>query len=428
MYFLKVFRKNNIVLFHQKGFSMIELMLSVGALSLFAILVQSMLVLGHSFTRSQQNLFDFLQVTRLIKQQLCVNNASFKNINLDLDHSYRRNVTVKTIGGKQVHSREYEKLTGGGTSTPIAGLRIVGIGAEPSFQNTAVNAILSTTSDPYYNYVDRNADDYDSDSDGDGIQDSGTGDGVGDVEPGVDVDDPLYYQIFQDSHTIVKMNFDSTTINTPGGFISGYIFVSRCVENSSDSVHTGGQFTFNPSALRKSSLYILSKLQYKPYYFPSTANSGYEVQCCTDGENQSTCKSANEDWVPRIYVIHLQPISSGVQSEYGFSGEVSYIQELPEMQDLNSIWGVGFVLSVDEKVVLSQSAFQLDTMFLKNSCVTSVTDVQRCRDISLGTDLSTQSLLGVGSSVKNMVDYIISDVSSCAGYSSGVDTTSLISL
>ena len=424
MYFLKAFRKNNIILFHQKGFSMIELMLSVGALSLFAILVQSMLVLGHSFTRSQQNLFDFLQVTRLIKQQMCVNNTSFKNINLDLNHSYRR--VVRTVGVE--HSREYEKLTGGGTPTPIAGLRIVDIRTEPAFKDTDVNAILLTTSDPYYNYVDRNADNHDTDSDGDGIQDTGVGDGVGDVESAVAVDDPLYYRIFQDSHTIVKMNFDSTTINTLGGFISGYIFVSRCVANSSNSVHTGSKFTFNPSALRKSSLYILSKLPRKPYYFPSTDNSNYEVRCCIDGANQSTCESARKGWVPRIYVIHLEPISSGVQSEYGFSGEVSHIQELPEMQDLNSIWGMGFVLSVDAKAVLSQSAFQLDTMFLKNSCVTSVTNIQRCQDISLGTDLSTQSLLGVDSSVKNMIDYITSDVSSCAGYSSGVDTTSLISL
>ena len=98
------------------------------------------------------------------------------------------------------------------------------------------------------------------------------------------------------------------------------------------------------------------------------------------------------------------------------------------MHDLNNIWGMGFMLSMEEKNTLSQSVFQLDTMFLKNACATSVTNIQRCQDISLGTDLSTKSLMGMETGVRNMIDYIIPDVSSCGGYSSGVDTTSLISL
>ena len=218
--------------------------------------------------------------------------------------------------------------------------------------------------------------------------------------------------------------------------MSGYIFASRCVQNTSSSIHeSGGQrFTFNPKALKKSAFYILSELDYKPYYFPITESGNYQVKCCTDGEDESSCVAANAGWVPRIYVIHLEPIDSVSAtpsipaSDYGFSGNVSYIQELPEMHDLNNIWGMGFMLSMEEKNTLSQSVFQLDTMFLKNACATSVTNIQRCQDISLGTDLSTKSLMGMETGVRNMIDYIIPDVSSCAGYSSGVDTTSLISL
>ena len=413
------------VLSRQNGFSMIELILSVGAISLFAILVQSMLILGHSFTRSQQNFFDFLQATQLIKQKMCVNNTSFKNINLDLNKSYKRNVTVitkyKNGNPYSVYLRDYENL-GSTRGDPILGLWIFNISTEPSFKDSVITSAIQDTSNPY---IDRNKDD--------------DGDGDGDIDAAADVDAPLYYKIYQDSHTIVKMNFDSATINTSGGFLSGYIFASRCVANNSSSIYVSDshRFTFNPKALKKSALYILSELEYKPYYFPSTESNEYEIKCCTNPESSSTCVPANKGWVPRIYVIHLQsigevppppPLSSLPSSDYGFSGNVSYIQELPEMQDVNNIWGMGFMLSMDSKTSLSQSSFQLDTMFLKNACATSVTNIQKCSDISLGTDLSTQSLHGVNTSVRNMIDYITPDVSSCAGYSSGVDTSSLITL
>ena len=388
---------------------MVELLLSVGALSLFAILIQSMLILGHSFTRSQSNLFDFIQATQMIKQKICVSNMSFKNINLKTEESYKRNVDEKKVPDRDgneysVYTRDYEKLIAGVTPVPIMGLSVFNISSEPSWKDSIVNPAILASSD-----VDKDAADIDSDGNS---------------------DEPLYYQVFQNSHTIVKMNFNAATISEDGGFLSGYIFASRCVENSGDSLHEN-RYTFNPKALKKSAFYILSELDYKPYYFPSTESSEYEVKCCTDGENESSCVAANAGWVPRIYVLHLQPIPNGgalPKSDYGFSGNVDYIQELPEMQDLNNIWGMGFMLSMEEKNTLSQSVFQLDTMFLKNACTTSVTNIQRCQNISLGTDLSKKSLMGMDADVGKMINYIIPDVSSCAGYSSGVDTTSLISL
>ncbi len=397
---------------------MVELLLSVGALSVFAILVQSMLILGHSFTRSQKNLFDFIQVTQMIRQKICMSNMSFKTINLDTDKSYKRKVTPITMTDENgdpysVYTRDYEKLVSTVSGIPIMGLWIFNVSDEPSFRDGGVNNTIQSSD------VDKDLDDID----GDGND-----------------DEPLYYKVYQDSHTIVKMNFDSATINEAGGFLSGYIFASRCVKNHRNFVHESGghQSTFNPKALKKSALFILNRLGSKPYYFPSTESNRYEIQCCGNPRNPSTCVPANKGWVPRIYVIHLRPINeisplpssltSIPSSDYGFSGDVSYIQELPEMQDLNNIWGMGFMLSMEEKSTLSQSVFQLDTMFLKNHCATSVTNIQRCSDISLGDDLSTKSLQGMDVSVKSMIDYIIPDVSSCAGYSSGVDTTSLITL
>ena len=432
--FLKNRAKN--ILLRQKGFSLLELIISAGALGLFAILVQSMLVLGHSFTRSQQNLFDFLQVSRMIKQRMCMSNTAFKNINLNIDMSYKKddegehedpNDPDSPIIG---HSRTYEKLTPSVPpllDTPIMGLRISDINSTESFEYTdghiestiSVDDIILQNSQ----YVVKNVD--------------GDGDGNGDIDPSVPVDAIVYYKIYQDSHTIVKLNFSSSSITTLGGFDSGYIFASRCVKNESTYLITandGYRYTFKPDALKESALYILSKMDYKPYYFPSSMKSTkYEVQCCKDGTllgtqltiSSADCKSAREEWVPRIYVIHLEPRTGAGVSKYGFSGKVAHIQELPEIQDLNSIWGMGFMLSMEKKVTLSQSAFQLDTMFLKNTCSTSVVDVQKCRNLSLGTNPKDQSLHGIA---RKMINYIIPDVSSCAGYSTGVDGTALIGL
>ena len=392
-----------------RGYSFIEVMISVGALSVFAILVHSMLLLGHSFMTSQKNLFTSFQISQMIKQKMCMSNSSFKSINFNENNSYGKKVTTltKTDGNGvdyTVHQRDYRKL-GTTADSPILALDILGVRSE----SNAFNFNSSTT---ITQIVDNSANTNIA-------RDSGN--------------NPTHYKVYQDSHTVVKLNFDPNTITQPGGFISGYIFASRCVQNTSNAFYnnSGIRFTFNPNAQKKSAIHILENLNYKPYYFPSTERSTTEVMCCTDGELISTCQDIDK-WVPRIYVIHLVPGSNIYNDPSGtnpFSGEIASIQELPEIQDLNNIWGMGFILSVDSNnynASFTQSAFQLDTMVLKNSCSTSVGNVQKCADLSLGVDISTQSLTGIDS-VK-MIDFITSDISSCAGYSSGVDTTSLINL
>lgn len=392
-----------------RGYSLIEVIISVGALSVFAILVHSMLLLGHSFITTQKNLFTSFQISQMIKQKMCMSNSAFKSINLNENNSYGKTITTltKTDGhgnNYMVHQRDYQKI-GTAADNPILALDISGVRSESSaFNFNSATTITQIVDNSANTNIARDSS-----------------------------NDPTHYKVHQDSHTIVKLNFDPNTITQPGGFISGYIFASRCVQNTSNAFYSnsGVTFTFNPNAKKKSAIHILENLNYKPYYFPSTEKFTTEVMCCTDGESVSTCQDINK-WVPRIYVIHLVPGSNIYNDPSGvnpFSGEISSIQELPEIQDLNNIWGIGFILSVDSNnynADFTQSSFQLDTMVLKNSCSTSVGNVQKCMELSLGVDIATQSLKDVDS--LKMIDFIVSDVSSCAGYSSGVDTTSLISL
>ena len=381
---------------------MVEIIVSAGALCVFSILVQSMLVLGHSFTRSQQNLFDSFQIARTIKQKMCMNNSSFKNINLYPDNSYTKtvaSVTKQDADGNDytIHSRTYIKVNPlvGSTPVPLLGLDILGIEGEVSLKNEAGMQVLMDNVE----YVDKET-----------LNNT-----------------PQLYKVYQDSHTIIKFNFDLNTINQAGGFLSGYVFASRCMKNQANTIYesSGRQVaTFNPNALKKSALHILNMLKYKPYYFPST-DSTVKIQCCTDGAVKSTC-AANKDWVPRIYVLHIDPASAPPASAPGFFGKVTYIQELPELQDINNIWGMGFMLSMDSKNIFSQSAFQLDTVVLKNNCIASVKTIQKCKNLSIGMNLAEESLIGV--TALKMIDFINPDISSCSGYSAGVDTTSLINL
>ena len=203
------------------------------------------------------------------------------------------------------------------------------------------------------------------------------------------------------------------------------------MENNTNSVYIKNSqaiSTFNPDALKKSAFYILKVLDYKPYYFPSSTGE-QEIQCCTDGSNKSTC---SQDWIPRIYVLHIDHDSANPSSS-SFTGKVAVIQEFPELHELNNIWGMGFMLSTGAKQSFNTASFQLDIMALKNKCITSATYISKCQDLVLGTNPFTQELIGIDGITINskkltMGNFINPNISSCAGYSSGVDTSSLIDL
>ena len=407
-FFIKQYKKY--ILLNHKGFSLLELIISAGALGFFAILVQSMLVLGHSFTKSQQNLFESFSTVRMVKQNICMINSSFNNVNILNEQSYSREEEICGGGPCQqvpdpnnpgntmpliIHSRKYKRLPDSALAPnnpkPLMGIHIDGL------SNADVsNAGLSVSSN---------------------IQ----------LEGG----NPLYYKVFQDSHTVVRLNINMTSGGVVSELLSGYIFASRCIENDPGSIK--GKTTFNADSTKKrqAAMHILEKLTYRPFYFPSSEKGTTDViKCCTEAtaedEEPKDCKPINE-WIPRIYVIHLSPVTPTPPKEPddGFAVTVEHIQEFPELQDLNSFWSIGFVLSMDNKTVLSQSAFQLDTLILKNTCSTSATSIQKCPNLTLGTDLKTTKLMGME---KTMDNFIIPDISSCSGYSSGVDTTGVIKL
>ncbi|MYE07357.1 MAG: hypothetical protein F4X95_01200 [Oligoflexia bacterium] len=389
------------------GFSLVELIISAGALGFFAILVQSMLLLGHSFTKSQQNLFESFSTARMIKQNICILNSSFNSINIDSERSYSREETLckdGTVGScddipnpnpppatipNKIHSRKYiQLLDTTDDPKPLIGIDIAGLTIDPS---------LST----------------------DNIQEEGGS--------------PVFYKIYQDSHTLTKLNVNMAAGGV-SNLLSGYIFASRCVENKSSSVHNN-KSTFNSSTKAQSAIKILAENS-RPFFFPSSEQGQQnEVIKCCQGLDSTTkepinCESTVDKWLPRIYIIHISPTPStpapAVDPDDGaFPVTVAHIQEFPELQDINTFWGIGFVLSLDNKTIFSQSAFQLDTLILKNNCSTSASHIQKCPEMAVGDDPKVKELIGIK---KTMDDFLTSNISSCSGYSSGVDTTGMIKL
>ena len=80
-------------LLNQKGFSLLEIVVSAGALGFFILLIQSMLLLANSFMHSQHNLADAFQTTQFIKKNMCVSNSRFINISLKQESSYTKKDT-----------------------------------------------------------------------------------------------------------------------------------------------------------------------------------------------------------------------------------------------------------------------------------------------------------------------------------------------
>ena len=318
-----------------KGMSIIEVLLSIGTICLFAILVQSMLMLGHSVQQSVRNLFDSLKATRNIQQHMCIANADFINSKLNESKSYKKE--IDSLGKRNF--KKWGDTPPPSGSIPLLKLYIDGISSEASnFKSSKIGDLINNNPSGY-------------------------------IQGG---SNPQYYSVYQDSHTIIKINVDpdniySTASNARVNFLSGYIFASRCVDRTdADSIYKEGDkeiATYDVNAVKKSALYILSILERRPYYFPNVSNSaGGEIQCCNDGPTD--CKSAKKNWVPRIYIMHLEPCTpspslcpttcTSATPSCSFLGNVVHIQELPELQDMKNIgvlvlccpWKQGVVLTM----------------------------------------------------------------------------------
>ena len=369
-----------------KGFSIVEVVVSAGAFAVFAILIQNVLLLAHSFQLSQKNLLDTFQITQVIKQKVCVANLAFQNRNIAKDSSYVRKITTKTEGVDEdnqailSHHVSYEKLSASADKQPVLRLSFA-------------------TEDP--------------------------------AKP------PATKDVSQDSHTLVTFNFDSQTLQKSVGnksmeFLSGYIFASRCVPVKESSIKLGAndyKATFDTDDLNASVGAILG-LTYRPYYFAqSKKGGGLSVRCCVNGADTGTCQSAIEQYVPRVYVLHFVRDGNAelsLPTDPDFAGNVQAIQELPELHDMDTLWGAGFMVSMTQKRIFSQSSFNLDIMILKNTCSTSLGHVKNCPLLSLAKNPAQQELIGLAGSGMHAGDFIVPDISSCSGHVSGVDTSSAV--
>ena len=374
-----------------KGFSLMELLVSAGAFAVLALLLQNVLLLGHSFQLSQRNLLDSFQISQMIKQKLCVVNSSFKSINIERQNSYSR---IEDFNQPKGHPPDTSK-----DAVPGSDYRSYKKIPLSSLQN---KAFLRLELDQEANKAE-----------------------------------DQYKDIYQDSHTVVTLNSNAETLAEPvtdkksAHFLSGYVFASRCVSRESSSVkmgENGYKATFDPDNLKVAAKEILNE-SYRPYYFPNyEGREGEEILCCEDGTKPEACKSAIQDRVPRIYVIHIvRSVTLSLESDDpAFAGNITGIQEMPEMQEMDTMWGAGFMLSMNSRHVFSSSSFKIDIMILKNTCPTSLGYIQNCVPLSFNANPARQELKSLEGRGLNMLKFIVADVSSCSGYSSTVDTTSAI--
>ncbi len=396
----------------KQGFSLMELLVSAGAFAVLALLLQNVLLLGHSFQLSQRNLLDSFQISQMIKQKLCVVNSSFRSINVKSSDTYSR---IEDINQPQVNPDKppQDPLPKGSSpdnseeEPPTLYRSYAKIASDPNNPNEKAFLRLE---------LDREA----------------------------DKQEDQFKDIHQDSHTLVTLNSSAKTLSSTftgksADFMSGYVFASRCVPRQASVIKRGqdGQkATFNPDDLKASAKHILG-LQYRPYYFPNYEGlKGEEVLCCDkDGVKPGECLSAIQNYAPRIYVIHIArsdkldlkpPADLTSPAPPAFAGKITGIQEMPELQEMDNMWGAGFMLSMNRRQVFSSSSFKLDIMILKNTCPTSLGYIQNCVPLSFNANPAEQELKSLEGRGLNMLKFIVADVSSCSGYSSTVDTTSAI--
>ena len=388
-----------------QGFSLIEVVIALGAFGLLAVLMQSVLIMGHSFQISQQRIMDMTQAAQMLKQTICQANTSFKQVNMNIPRTY-------TIQTNTNEAREYiSNDISINSSVPFLILDMTNLEHAGKPIESDVNHIIKEQQaiDPSLEFSNNRQ-----------------------LESNKST---LYYKVFQDSHTIVKINIHDEAFMTKKQ-VNAYIFAARCVENDEKSVlHT--KDGLGEKAVKKTALYILEQ-KVRPYYFPpSLLNKKPSVLCYSGNPNKGG--KEKKDWLPRIYIIH---IVSSVNPEYWISNnlpashhehiqgvfiaEPKYIQQEPQWHEINNIWGASFIISTNTSLQLNQSiAFKLELFFLKNNCITSAARSANCPYLKIGTDLSK---LKIPMSSYYMQDFIYTDVSMCSGYSSTLGSSTLIGL
>ena len=384
------------------GMSLMDILVSMGMFGIVMLLFQSIILTGKSFTKKAENRVQFHQVTASLKAHVCTNSDSFKMIGLDAHKTFKFVLA----------SDEYQNLvpinptdpSDPRVSAPILTVSLSGLSGETNLdtqQDTVVQNTLSSYS---------------------GTPEQYTGfSGTLSNETGI--------MVHQDSHTFTK--FDVTANNVTknllaAGDMTGKIFISRCIPRGPLAViyrKTGYSTTIDMDSPGSTLVYLLN-IQHRPFHFPN-ATLNQRIQCCDTAsstsisESSTECSSSN-DYNPIMYIVHFKNTAaiSGTPSSNVFDAEMTDIQEYPSLAEMNTIYGAGFVFTLDEGQKEPQKFF-LDMMILKNSCNTNFAQSNICGNISLDTDINAFEI----NSNQKLNDVIVPTVNSCTGIVSTMDSS-----
>lgn len=392
----------------RQGFSLVEVLVTLGFFGVVMLLFQTLVIMGGSFTKTTENRVQFNQITAEMKSHVCINSASFKLVGLHADKTFKFIPCTLSPCTPGTNDEEYQPLgsSDNRVSSPVMTVSLSGLGTESNLA-TAQNTIVQDTLNNYSGNLDQYTD--------------FSVDGSPPAETGVRVN--------QDSHTFTKFDI---TANDPTNLMSadkikGRIFISRCVERGTSATvyrKSGYSTTIDMDSPLSTLVYLLN-LQRRPFYFPNAAGAD-RVQCCDTSSSPSSVTVAgsecnnSDDYNPITYVVHFKGRSpiAGVSSSNVFSAEMTYIHEYPAMSEMSTIYGSGFLFTLDEQQQEPQKFF-LDLLVLKNSCNTNFGRTNACASISLETDVTAFQV----NNNQNLSDVIFPSVASCTGTVSTMDSS-----
>lgn len=147
------------------------------------------------------------------------------------------------------------------------------------------------------------------------------------------------------------------------------LVLARCVPNDASLLGPLGE-TVDSQAPGKSAVYVM---QLNRVPFPRlSGGSGDPAVCCPIDVGPSCSDGELGKWRPRVYNIGFTPIAGSTRFR------PSTIQELPEIGEVNDVWGAGLMVTFDRSS--SPSSYLLRLFLLDHACRTRLNrDVQDCQ-------------------------------------------------
>ena len=387
---------------YRQGFSIVEVLVTMGFFGVVMLLFQTVVIMGDSFTKKTENRVQFSRLTAELKTYMCVNSASFKLVGMHAHKSFKFCTSASTT---PCSPDEYQILgtSDDRVSDPVITVSLSDLSTETSLassQNTLVQNTLANYSSNLNKYT--------------GFTDDS---GSPPAETGV--------KVHQDSHTFIK--FDMTVDNSQlisSSDITGKIFLSRCVARGASATvyrKSGYSTTIDMDSPKNTLIYLLN-IQHRPFYFPNSTTG--TIKCCDTSSSGSIAEagctnSGNYNIITYVaYFKNASSVIAGVTSSNIFSAEVTNIHEYPALSEMGTVYGTGFLFTLDEQQKEPQKFF-LDIMVLKNSCNTNFAQTNVCASISLDTDVTAFQV----NNNQTLSDVIVPTVNSCTGIISSMDSS-----